>query len=429
MMRRILCCVLIVVAVTMVAGCGGRAPAGSAPAAREKAAERPTVAQAAQARPTARPTVVPPTAKPAAEVAQAKAAVVPTRTPLPKPPALPTAAPAAGGEAKQSPPRLQTAQAKASQGEQAAPAGGGQAMSGFLDLFQNTDTSTALDALDAEFDTYRMHGTLHTDTNGQVSDQEYWVEVVREPQAMRIVANISVEGSDPVSTEVIIIGDTMYIKAGDRWMATTTEGEALSQVPSGIGALGLAPKASELQSCQDLGVATVNGMATQHYRCDSGQGVWYAAEDGSGSLGGVIEVWISTELNAVVKTAGQMTLQGSDQSTRIDLVAEYSDINAAITIAPPAGVSAPEVPADVPVMDGASQVVVVESMLSYIVEATPQQVADFYLAQMPANGWTYRQNMSRPPDMMGFNKGQRVANVMAGAQGDKTSVTIMVIGQ
>jgi len=424
--RRVAFMIAIVCLALIVVGCKGAKPAPVEKPAARSAAERPTVV---------RPTVAAPAkVKPTAKVAAVKPTTAPTVARQVVPPSPPTKGPTLAVDSesagKQVAPRLQTVQARASQATIVAPVPGeGQAMSAFLDALDNEDVSNALDALDAEFDSYRMHGTLRTDIEGQVTDQEYWIEAVREPQAMRIRTKVSGDGSSAVETEIIIIGDTMYMQVGDHWMTATTEGEAMDQMPNGIAALGIAPTVSELQSCQDLGAANVNGMATQHYRCDSGPGAWYAAADGSGSVEGVSEVWISKDLEAVVKTVGQITVQEGGQTTRLDMMAEYSDINAAITISPPAGVSAPTVPDDIPVMDGAEQLTVMESLVSYAVAKPVQEVADYYVAQMVVQGWTYRQNMSQPPDMMGFNKGKRAANVMAGAQGAKTAVTIMVLGQ
>ncbi len=57
----------------------------------------------------------------------------------------------------------------------------------------------------------------------------------------------------------------------------------------------------------------------------------------------------------------------------------------AATQAPPT--ATPAVPADIPIMSGATDMNVNESQLSYIVKNTLQEVMDFYGKQMIAQGW------------------------------------------
>ncbi len=67
----------------------------------------------------------------------------------------------------------------------------------------------------------------------------------------------------------------------------------------------------------------------------------------------------------------------------------------AATQAPPT--ATPAVPSDIPIMDGATDMNVNESQLSYVVKNSLQNVMDFYSKQMLSKGWKEQE----PPSILG----------------------------
>ena len=243
--------------------------------------------------------------------------------------------------------------------------------------------------------------------------------VIRNPPARHLSFVVTDEDDEASGTrmEFIVIGNDTYLNSGDEWIAMggdqgfmgddTFLSNPMDAVSTSRGRL------------VQRGV-TVNGVATDHYSFEerSGVGAFGAGAQGRG------EVWVSTQHNVVVKyvaryEGAEVDLSDGDQGI-LDIALDVTDINQPFTIEPPAGVG-PAMPADVPVLPGATDVMATMGIVQYKTNLSPDEVKAFYVAQMPAYGWSQGDEM---PSAMFFNKTGREAMVSFSEEKGITQVIV-----
>ncbi len=270
-----------------------------------------------------------------------------------------------------------------------------------------------------QLDSYRIRHVMSWDEQGGESgSMEMLTEFVREPAAQRVVMKVAGDAED-WEMETIEIGDTTYIKMDEEWMAMQSTGQEASE-------------SGELWAPEDflweskgkyMGQEKVNGLTAKHYR--------YETSDFSvgATLSQVKEaeadVWVSTKYDVYIKVV--MRIVGVDTDGvegTFTTESNLTDINAPITIEAPEGVAKPDMPEDIPMMDGATDVTSFDTITSFSVAASEDQVVEFYKTQMAAQGWKMEESII--PTMMDFTKGDRRATIMIAEEGGVTSVTIML---
>ena len=131
-----------------------------------------------------------------------------------------------------------------------------------------------------------------------------------------------------------------------------------------------------------LGQESVNGVSANHYQFDQKAVAWQAGQNGKASG----DVWIAQQGGYVLKYALNIQLPSGDfQGTRSWSYA-LSDIGTGTKIALPKG-CLPLI-TDIPVMDGATQIMQLPAFQSYNTSAGLEQVASFYKQKLNAPGWT-----------------------------------------
>lgn len=268
-----------------------------------------------------------------------------------------------------------------------------------------------------KLDTYRVsHVWAFEWADGTKERMEAFTEFVSQPPAQRMV----IKGDDDEEMEIIHIDNVQYMKHDDEWIAMQVSTE---NVFAQMGWWG-GPETFMATSKGDyVGKERVNGLDTKHYHFTQEMLASLSAR-GTDVVKATADVWVSTKYAVYVKVL--MQWEGTDAQKgkgTFSLESNLTDINKPITIKPPEGVAKPEVPDDIPVIDGA-EVNIMEQMITLRVKRPQAEVVDWYKAQMLAKGW--KAEKSPVPTMLQYKKGNRSANVMMNAEGEYTSIVIMV---
>ncbi len=286
------------------------------------------------------------------------------------------------------------------------------------------DTGLALKSADL-FDSYR--GTTKMTTKEEGKGEEWWeitIEYERETPAQRMAMKGSDNEGNIVETEVIQIGDTTYMNMGDEWIAMQQTGEDV--VAGDHSFWGDPGNFMGSGKCKFKGEDKIDGLTAKHYRCVD-KLLFTEHQDPSGTRieSGQIDTWVSTKYDVAIKTIVEwkgVTSEGVKVAFKMESL--ITDINKPINIEPPAGVAAPSAPEDVPIIEGAANLSLMQNIINYEINKSADDVSAFYKAEMVAKGW--KQESGMMPMMLQFTKGERSAQIMIAGEDQKTSVTIMI---
>ena len=160
-------------------------------------------------------------------------------------------------------------------------------------------------------------------------------EWVREPLAQHIV----ISGNAMPATEIILIGDKAWMKAGDMWMEMSSD-----QAPDFTDSLNITPDMGGVKEL--VGEETINGIRCKHYTIDEEGFTMADPTEGSVTMHIQGEVWIADQpgLPPII-VREQMQMKGSfipvpGASSSADggttyFEREITDINTSIIIEPP----------------------------------------------------------------------------------------------
>jgi len=185
-----------------------------------------------------------------------------------------------------------------------------------------------------------------------------------EPEAQHLVMSglsDAAQGGDG-TLEMIRIGQDRYARFGGEWITMqAAEGQLLPEATAAYQPENL------LRSSKGkyVGTETMNGVRAKHYVFDkdelSKSPIFVNVIEASG------EVWVSTEHNVAVRSIVHFKGKDAakDKIVTLDVETNLTDINGDIVITPPEGVEKAETPSDVPIMSGATDLVVMMAMTSY----------------------------------------------------------------
>lgn len=286
------------------------------------------------------------------------------------------------------------------------------------------DTGLALKSADL-FDSYRETSKMTTKEEGKA--EEWWeitIEYERETPAERIAMKGSDNEGNVTETEVIQIGDTTYMNMGDEWIAMQQTGEDV--VASKHSFWGDPGNFMGSGKCKFQGEDKIDGLTAKHYRCVD-KLLFTEHQDPSGTRieSGQIDTWVSTKYDVAIKTAVEWKgITSEGLTVEFKMESQITDINKPINIEAPTGVSAPNVPDDIPIIEGAANLSLMQNIINYEINKPADDVNAFYKTEMVAKGW--KEKPSMVPMMLQFTKGERSAQIMIAGEDQKTSVTIMI---
>ena len=267
-------------------------------------------------------------------------------------------------------------------------------------------------------DSYRLRASWSVEPKGEedasVETIELEVAYTSDPQTQQISMGDATGG---FATNMIQIGDRMWIQTGEQWIEVSSEETAqFDQMLTSFDAVtgGLSGDA------QLVGEEELNGVATRHYTFDEsilglGMGVYENIQG---------DVWVAIEGDYAV----MYIFDAEDAESIVHWEWEVYDINADFTIEAPA--EAEGARDDIPVMPDATGRTAFGAMVSYETPSDMATVADFYMDQMPAQGWAFEEGSSTITDqfsMLNFVKeGEQSSIVLSPGDSGGTAVVIQV---
>jgi hypothetical protein len=309
---------------------------------------------------------------------------------------------------------------------------------------EGLDTSTLSRTTDLSSyrSTTRITVTGTEDGSEVEQSLETLIEYTSEPlaQHMVMVGMGSGDAGAPGGLELYRVGDTTYMKVEDQWMSTpSTEDEVSAE---GI----ITPEEMLADACgwKKKGSADVNGVEAEHWTVDKNDIETCMPSAGLMQIGGLTDaggdLYIAKDGNYVVQMdffyEGQdltMELETDQGMTarRVEIHFEMRDVNEPFTIqVSEEALASSALPEDIPLPDDAADVNNMFGMITFTSAKTPEEVAGYYKAEMPKNGWTE----SSSQDMMGmfvaeYSKDGRTLNLMINTDDSgKTSVLITTQG-
>ncbi len=243
---------------------------------------------------------------------------------------------------------------------------------------------------------------------------DFTMEAVIDPPATRTVMRSAYPGPGTSATpaaelgfEMIQIGDTAWIKSGDRWLPMTQMPPQDPKRPLE----DLAQLFARGPAWDRVGTETVNGFATTHYRYESSSpdaAIW-ASVFGTAMLASSVELtdvqvgsvtfdaYLTDDdllVRGIIRAVASGRLGGNPVTMTQEQTYDLEGVNLGITI------EAPQVetrPVDVPLPEGATHKETLLGMTTYAVSGmSVDEVVAFYQEALPANGFTIGMSSTEP---------------------------------
>jgi hypothetical protein len=272
---------------------------------------------------------------------------------------------------------------------------------------------------------------------------EFLVEYTSEPLAQRIV--ISGEGfgetEEAGSIEMYRVEDTAYMKFGEEWISMpVTEDDPLSEA----GMINPDDMLEDTCGWKKQKDTEYNGVKVEHWTvskkemeaCMTAEQLAEIGEitDASGKLYVAKDDNYIAYMELIFEGNGLgMSLGTEDNAVdegRMEFTFEMLDVNQPFTIElPEEALASGAMPEDIPIPDDAEEVSNMLGMISFTSPSATADIADFYKAEMPNNGWTeVSAEEFSGMFMLEYTKESRTASIMINtdSESDKTSVLITV---
>ncbi|HQE93194.1 MAG TPA: hypothetical protein PLH19_09705 [Anaerolineae bacterium] len=290
--------------------------------------------------------------------------------------------------------------------------------------------SVDTDALE-DLDSYRMQMTLSfTAEDGTVEETSIEEEATRDPFAQHYTIT-----SAGQSLEFIRVGDTQWMNAGEDWMQTpVSEDESTGEFGQ---FLQLDQMFSDVDkdSYQYLGKETINGMNTRHYRLkeDAWNTAWDLTGEEEGTIEeGTMELWVVNE-NNLPQFAARLEIHAKgtfseDRKGELLITEEILDINAPITIEPPAEAEGMGLPEGLELCPDSSGLTVMGAMSFFTCPSTVEDTAKFYMEALENAGWEVDGEVSTDGGMVmgNWKKGEEALSLTISADEESGGSSVMI---
>jgi len=302
-----------------------------------------------------------------------------------------------------------------------------------------------------ELDSFRSSMTLSwqgtmTDGTEIAESMTVLVEYVREPLAEHVTMSGDFPGMEDMgiesgqALEMYVVEGTMYMNLFGSWLQMPAEEAGLDADEMAFSATE--DMLGELEKANYEGQTTYNGVKVKHYtfdeksfdladlpagaEIDEASGNVYVAVEGDY----VVHMDMTMSGDNVEVPSGQgETLQNGSLTITMDL----TDINQPITIElPPEALESGKPPEDIPVPENAEdlQALGMMGMLTYQSASTPEELVDFYKAEMPKNGWTeVSVDVTTGMANLEYSKEDRTATIMITPDSDTGKTAVMIAVQ
>lgn len=274
---------------------------------------------------------------------------------------------------------------------------------------------------------------------------QFMVEYTSEPLAQHVViTGEGFEGTEATgSIEMFRVGDTAYVKFGEDWLSMPV-GE--DDFLTGAGLFGPDELLGDTCGWNKERDTEYNGVKVHHWTlsktdaetCMTAEQLAESGEltDLSGNLYVAVDGNYPVAMDLVFEgknlDVGMDVGEGPVDEGRMEFTFEMIDVNEPFVIeVPEEALASGAVPEDIPIPDDAEEVSHTLGLITFMSPSSPEEVADFYKAEMPQNGWTeVSADEFSGTHMLEYSKDNRKASVMINTDSDsgKTSVLITVEG-
>lgn len=308
------------------------------------------------------------------------------------------------------------------------------------------DVELDLDAVGLPEDLFSYRSKMRllitgTDTEEEAGEaMEILVEFTRQPLTQHIV--MSGEGTEQADEagdmEMYRVEDTIYMKLGEGWISTPSDDDVLDET----GFLDPEDMLGDTCGWKHEGRSSYNSVDSEHWKlswedlksCMVGEewtdigeitdasGELYVAREGNYIA--YMELMLEGQ-NLAMSTGGE---EGAVKEGRMEFTYEMSDVNTPMTIeVPEEALASSKLPEDIPVPEGAEEVSFMFGMLTFNSASSPTEVADFYKAQMPENGWT-ESGVTELGDMymLEYTQDGRSASLIISTDTDTGKTTVLI---
>lgn len=296
----------------------------------------------------------------------------------------------------------------------------------------------------SQFSSYRssMRMAVSGTSEGEQVEGEFsfLIEYVADPPAQHIIiSGQDFAGAEEMGEiEMYQVEDTTYMKFGEEWLSMPSTEDVLGDA----GVMNPDDIVGDTCGWQSQGTTEYNGVRARHWTlsqedleaCMTAQDLAEIGEieEASGELYIAVEENYIVYMDIVFSGQNMGFDLGTDGGTvddgSIEITFEMTDVNEPIDIELPEEAAASgSLPEDIPVPADAEEVGNMFGMITFNSPSTPEQVAEFYQAEMPNNGWTEVsfEEMSGLY-MAEYTKDSRSASLMINTD-DETGLTSVLI--
>lgn len=268
----------------------------------------------------------------------------------------------------------------------------------------------------------------------------FLIEYTSEPQAQRIVMSAEgiEEAEDMGSLEMYQVDDMAYLKLGDQWLSVPATEDVLSN--TGF----IQPEDILQDTCgwKKESDTEYNGIRVHHWTASQEDMEACMTAQELAEIGQITtasgDLYVAVEGNYVVHmsvvfegedlTAGLGTEDQLLDEGRMEITFDMTDVNQPFVIElPEEAASAGSMPEDIPIPEDAQEAANAFGMITFSSPSTPAEVAEFYEAQMPANGWTeVSVDELSGMYMMEYSKDGRTASLMISADEEAGMTSVLI---
>ncbi len=321
-----------------------------------------------------------------------------------------------------------TAAASEAEGEAETPESESEKETPESELSEEDDTLT-IDANALEgLDSYRMQMTWSfTAEDGTVEEFSIEEEATRDPVAQRYTMSSADE-----SMEFVRVGETQWMKIGEDWMQTSVGAD------EDLGQFGQFAQPDQMFSDADkdsykyLGKETLNGINTRHYQLK--ENVWNTTWNLTAKEveEGRMELWVADEKDLPKITVRfEINIKGTfedDRKGELFMTWEIFDVNAPITIEPPAEAQGLGLPEGLELCPDSSELTVMGKMSIFTCAGTVEDTTTFYTEALENAGWEVEGELTQLEGMLmgNWKKGDETLTLTITANEEKGGSNVML---
>ncbi|TET50414.1 MAG: hypothetical protein E3J64_08240 [Anaerolineales bacterium] len=269
-------------------------------------------------------------------------------------------------------------------------------------------------------DSYRIrYSWVWTPDDGEPEAMTSFEEYTRAPEAHRL----GFESEGEMYEFVQIEGQAWTCFAGMCAFTQDPDPDELEGFATDLDDLGL-----DESDLDYVGRETINGIRTRHYEVDLNLAslLLFAQGDIDDAEA---EVWIADESGMpsfVVKYESSWREDREEDAGTFEIAYEVYDINASFTIEPPEGATG--WPEDIPAYPNATDVLLMESLVSFSTSDDLATVIDYYEAGLVDAGWTMQDETDMGAAVMqSWSKGGQTLSLTA-SEDEGTTGVVFAIG-